>query len=71
MIIYVFYRRFYKNRAYNQKYDKDDICAKFLNDLDAFLEYNHILKLKDFEVDEETYDLTIPIRFKFAYLEKY
>lgn len=62
---------FYKNRAYNQKYDKDDICAKFLNDLDSFLEYNHILKLKDFEVDEETYDLTIPIQFKFAYLEKY
>ncbi len=65
------FSKFYKNRAYNQKYDKDDICAKFLNDLDAFLEYNHILKLKDFEVDEETYDLTIPIRFKFTYLEKY
>lgn len=62
---------FYANRTYNPKYSEDDICAKFLNDLDSFLSYNHLLKIKDFEVDEETLDLTIPIQFKFTYLEAY
>ena len=62
---------FYENMLYDQNYNKDYICTKFLNDLEAFLTYNHIIKLKDFEVDEKTYDLTIPIQFKFAYLEKY
>lgn len=63
--------KFYPNVSTTIKHYEEEICAKFLSDLESFLTYNHIIKLKDFDVDDDTYDLTIPIQFKFSYLDKY
>lgn len=52
---------------YNYKNFKtaEDITAKFLSDLSDFLSFNHIILLKDFEINEKNLDLRIPIKFKF------
>lgn len=63
--------KFYPNIPLTTKHYEEEICAKFLSDFEDFLMYNHIVKLKDFDIDESTNDLTIPIQFKFSYLDKY
>lgn len=58
------YKQFYPNN-----FAKDeDICIKFLDDLDSLLRYNHIIQMKEFNLSNTGLDLYIPIQFKFIYL---
>ena len=58
------YKKFYPTNSIKD----DDICVKFLDDLDSLLRYNHIIQMKEFNLGNNGLDLYIPIQFKFTYL---
>lgn len=58
----------YKKLYPNNNIKDEDLCIKFLDDLDSFLRYNHIIKMKEFNLGKNGLDLYIPLQFKFTHL---